>query len=267
MPIKLHLSEVDQLRLVEDYRTGTSLRKLEQEYGHCRRVLSNILKEFGVGIRDNTENSRKFHHNEDFFEVIDTEPKAYWLGFLYADGFLDKQNHIGITLNSKDARHLEKFKSSLSATNPIHLYVSSGYADKSEFARILLKSKKMKQDLINKGMLEQKTLILEFPTQVPSDLIKHFIRGYLDGDGAISCYELKNAYAIGFTGTLSVIEGIRDFFNGAWSIRPNKNAFQMNIGGNKQVLRILHHLYDEATVFLDRKHDKFIELHSKYSES
>lgn len=269
MATKLELSPVDQFNLIEDYIGGLSLRTLELKYKHSRRVLAKRLKESGIDIRDNTENSRKYHHNESYFEVIDTEPKAYWLGFLYADGFIDCQNNIGITLNMKDIKHLEKFKSCIEADNPINLYKGSGYASESEFARILVKSKKMKQNLIDKGMFENKTLILEFPTeeQVPANLIRHFIRGYFDGDGAISYYERKKVYTIGFTGTESMMIGIRNFFGAQWSIQRKGNACQFNIGGNRQVINISHILYDGSTMFLDRKHEKFTELYSKYSES
>jgi intein-encoded DNA endonuclease-like protein len=267
MAKKLSLTQEDTQKLIQEYNSGKSLRVLETEFNHHRSILSRILKDNGIQIRDNTENNRLYHHNENYFEVIDTEQKAYWLGFIYADGFIDCQNNFGITLNSKDELHIEKFKSDISATNPINHYNGSGYNTDGSFSRILMKSKQTVSDLIDHGVFRQKTLTLKFPTvqQVPEQLIRHFIRGYFDGDGCISFY--KKAYLIGFTGTYEVLKGIEEVFAGDWVITPHNNAFQINIGGNLQVLRIFHYLYDDATVFLERKCDKFLELYSKYSES
>mgnify|MGYP002625860766 CR=1 FL=1 len=47
-------------------------------------------------------------------------------------------------------------------------------------------SPKMKVDLIRLGAIPNKSLILEFPKDIPNDLIRHFVRGYFDGDGCIS---------------------------------------------------------------------------------
>ena len=47
---------------------------------------------------------------EDIFEVIDTPEKAYWLGFLYADGYVQTRGYmIALTLSSKDKLHIKEF--------------------------------------------------------------------------------------------------------------------------------------------------------------
>lgn len=54
------------------------------------------------------------------FENIDTEEKAYWLGFLYADGCVgSKESKVELSLAEKDLRHMEKFRSFIGIENKI----------------------------------------------------------------------------------------------------------------------------------------------------
>ena len=64
--------------------------------------------------RSNKYNSRKYSLKESFFSKINSESKAYWLGFLYADGYVSQGKNIGITIANSDRKHLEKFNKSIS---------------------------------------------------------------------------------------------------------------------------------------------------------
>ena len=114
------------------------------------------------------------------FEKIDTEEKAYWLGFLYADGSVgSKENKIELGLAEKDLSQVEKFKQFIGLDNKI------SYRKNTKSYRSSFRSQKCKQDLISQGCVPKKSLILTFPTeqQVSHSLICHFMRGYFDGDG------------------------------------------------------------------------------------
>lgn len=263
-------SQTDEI--IKKYNNGISLRELSKELNHSRSFLSKLLKENNVIIKDNTINSRKYIHNENFFKTIDSEVKAYWLGFMYADGFIEsKRQHgnqkFGITLNSIDIKHLEKFKKSIESSNPIKNYIGSGYNAEGEFSKILLTSQKTVNDLIANGCLENKTHLLKFP-DLKRDLIPHFIRGYFDGDGSLSYYvTTKRQYKIGFVGTYDFLNGIMKYFNKELKFSTKDcTTYQLNIGGNNQVKTVMNILYKNATIFLDRKYDKYLEL-LKYSES
>lgn len=280
MARKIVLSEEEKNTLIVLYQSGLSLRQLEKRLHHDRNTLSKMLKEEGINIRTNSINSRRYHHDENFFEKIDTEEKAYWLGFIYADGFIESkrlgcgEQKIGITLKETDVKHLYKFKEHIGASNPIYCYAGSGYNKEGRCAKILLTSQKTVNDLKNKGVVEQKTLKLVFPNEdiVPKNLLRHFIRGYFDGDGSISYYSRKGInkvsrnYLVGFTGTYDMLYGILRFFNKTQiKICSSKNVFQINIGGNKQLRCILKMLYDEAHIYLDRKY-KIYNKYLKYVE-
>ena len=138
----------------------------------------------------------KYTYNKNYFKQITTETQAYWLGFLYADGCISrfyrneklKSMSLELTLQSNDIKHLENFRNDLEANIPIqHKIISNKY----EADRIVINCTYMCQDLINLGCTPTKSLTLEFPNNeiVPKHLLKHFIRGYFDGDGGISYTE------------------------------------------------------------------------------
>lgn len=274
--ITLQCDELNQLKT--DYSSGQTLRQLELKYPYGRKILSRLLKEAGVDIRDNTENSRRYSHDENYFAVIDTPGKAYWLGFIYADGFIESKRamgnqKLGITIAECDADHLDKFKQCIKSTNPIKVYTGSGYSAEGRFAKILLTSQKMVDDLKHKGVHENKTYELTFPSTniVPKRLQQHFVRGYFDGDGSLSYWtrhgvtkESKN-YLLGFTGTYSMLSGINEFFNKDLVIKVHHEAYEINFGGNQQLKDFLNFIYEDATVYLDRKYEIYLD-YLKYVE-
>ena len=93
------------------------------------------------------------------FETIDTEEKAYWLGFLYADGSVgSNDDRIELGLAERDLHHIEKFRDFIGINNKI------SYREKTKSYRYAFKSQNCKQDLINKGCVPRKSLILKYPT-------------------------------------------------------------------------------------------------------
>ena len=122
--------------------------------------------------------------DEHKFEKIDTEEKAYWLGFLDADGCIHNGRNydygIELGLQEQDYSHLVKFKDFIEKDNKIC------YREKINSYRYQFKNKTMNKDLINLGCVPHKSLILKFPDedQVPDNFLIPFIRGYFDGDGS-----------------------------------------------------------------------------------
>lgn len=81
-----------QDKIIEDYKNGKSLRQIEKDYGVTRQTTAKFLeKQF---IKTTTGNHyRIYHHNENYFETIDNEHKAYWLGFMFADGHISNYDN------------------------------------------------------------------------------------------------------------------------------------------------------------------------------
>lgn len=272
------LSEEEKQKIIQDYQNNVSLRCLSKKYHYNRLEISKWLED--IGVKSTKGNHyRKYFHDIDFFEKIDTEEKAYWLGFMFADGFImDNSNrygedHFGLSVAADSADVIEKFKSSLQATNPITYDHGGNRYGKQTLHRLILTSQKTVDDLINKGCVKKKTLILEPPKFVPDELLHHFLRGFFDGDGSlIRAAKKKSTYVgfeVDFTTTKAMAEWIQNIL-GYGSIskeRRRKYTWYWKISGNQQVIKFYHYLYDDATIWMDRKYKKFQELLEKYDKS
>ena len=254
--------------------TQLTLRVICKEFKIDRNLFSKYLKSKSI------DTSRKLKVDKNTFEIIDTEEKAYWLGFLYADGNVyynknNKQYVIELGLAIKDYNHLLKFKQFLRSDYKIEHRV------KTNSCRIRIHSKKMCDDLINLGCIPNKSLILKFPEFLDTKLISPFIRGYFDGDGCISSY-IKTTPDISLLGTKEFLLYINNIYQKEKSLfkdlRHKNNTFSIRFKINNG-LTFLYDIYNNANIYLDRKYNiynyllncrsrkKFFELlESKYGE-
>ena len=174
-------------KIIEAYKNNMSLREIEKEFKVLRATVSKFLEEQNIKkIKGN--HYRKYFHDFDFFENIDTEEKAYWLGFMFADGYIVNhenrygEDSFGLTLAEDSLDSIEKFKKSLHATNPI-LYDNSKSIGQPQ-AKIVLTSQKTVNDLIDKGCVKQKSLILQPPKKVSEKLPVHVFEDSLCSEKA-----------------------------------------------------------------------------------
>ena len=117
------LSEQQKLDIIEKYKSGGhSHRTLGKEYGVDRSTIQDLLKRRGV---KSMNTSRKYTINEHYFDVIDTEEKAYWLGFLYADGNNNEVDGV-VTMGLIDKEILEIFKWDIGSNKPLYLQNKHG---------------------------------------------------------------------------------------------------------------------------------------------
>lgn len=224
----------------------------------------------------------KYTYNEDYFKKIDTAEKAYWLGFLYADGCITrfyrgdklKSMSLELTLKDEDCEHLVKFKSALESNVPIQHRV---IAKKYKADRMVINSTKMCRDLIKLGCTPTKSLTLEFPNKdiVPLEFESDFIRGYFDGDGGISYSEgeyFNNArnkyykqyhYRCYFCGNEQFLMELKTVLNSN-NIKTSdlkkdgrSQAVNLYIYGNDNIDKLKKYLYTDDCVNLSRKFDKF----------
>lgn len=231
-----------------------SLTKISKLLNLNRGRLSNYLKENNIEVI-NRQNFSEI--NTNIFEVVDTEEKAYWLGFLYADGYVsNKTNHIELALALKDEKHIKKFCLFINYQGTIN--------KNEERVRISFQNKKMKNDLIKLGCTPNKSLTIKFPQEnvIPNKLIKHFVRGYMDGDGYIGWHQ--NGF-----GRLGICSGSKIFLQELVNVmnwKQNKitqdkrsNTYSIEWAGYP-VYNMLSDLYENAQIYLDRKHLKYIEI-------
>lgn len=245
---------------VEMFSEGKSLRSIEKETGINRKTLSKRFKEDGLVIKarsKGTTGKRKYLLNESSFKTIDSEEKAYWLGFLYADGYINTSfGHIEVALGGKDETHLEEFKAFLETDAPIKHRLINGH----DTIRFTVCSRKMTEDLIRHGCTPAKSLTLTFPEHLPKELERHFMRGYFDGDGSV--HVRKDGQV------LWEVIGTKEFLDaysyrlGLSNTKYNRHgeAYGLRYSGNNNARDILSFLYDDANIYLKRKYDKIAHV-------
>jgi len=187
-----------------------------------------------------------------FFEKINNEKKAYWLGFIAADGGIrDRkgQRFLAIELSIKDEKHLLRLKDDVGYSGP--LYYKKARKIGGPSVMLQLASRKVVSDLAKYGIVENKTLTLESPVGLKKNLIRHWIRGMFDGDGSVS-YN-KDGYSRGqFFGTKDVIEFIVN--NAPISKAVSKhNKCQGYYHSFTATKKLYNYLYKNSKVYLIRK--------------
>ena len=230
---------------------------------------------------------RKYSLNESFFEKIDSEEKAYILGFTYADGNNKSQKSgLMFTLNAKDVEILEKIRRAMGSNAKIFIKDTPDFTN-GKAAHIDFNSRKISMDLIKNGAPPNKTYKIVFPSFLDEELIPHFIRGYFDGDGCIwngkrkimtvkdttrkNGYRNRIVHNVKFTITSNT-----DFIIGLQKVlveklglnknklnyrrKDNKNIATLEYSGRKNIKKLYDYMYADATIFLERKYKKFNEI-------
>ena len=124
----LSQQEIDEI--IEMYQNNISLREIERRTKHGWPAITKMLE--SLGVKTTTGNHHRYYFFDfDFFEKIDNELSAYWLGFIYADGCVEKKNKYGeqsfkIAIHEKDQEILEHFKEDIKSTYPIRKDNSKG---------------------------------------------------------------------------------------------------------------------------------------------
>ena len=153
---------------------------------------------------------RKNQFNDHYFDEIDCEEKAYFLGFLWADGnnfYSEERGKVSIKLSEKDREILEVFKKLIQYESPLQHVKNIQCTDKNgkihnckDAYSLNLNSLRMSKYMDFIGLHPNKTDTLRLPSFgiVPENLYHHFIRGFFDGDGSISKHiqKFRNKYTL-----------------------------------------------------------------------
>lgn len=222
-----------------------------------RRTLSKHFKELGIEII-NKQNCSKF--NEHIFDAIDTEEKAYWLGFIFADGSISSSPLRGgvksiygfeLSLGIKDLNHLEKFKNFVE-------YKKDLIVDNHR-CRFSIASKHLWNTLNNLGCTPKKSLTLTFP-KIPNNLTRHFIRGYFDGCITRHVYTNIVSPYISVLGTIDILKSILEFSNTSATYRHDKRHSEEVYSlewCKEEGIKFINYLYTDCSIYLTRKYRLF----------
>lgn len=234
--------------------------------------------ERSIKVRASKLKVKYLQYNKDYFEDINTKNKAYWLGFLYADGYVSTGDRWGLELQLADKHHIENFISDFDCNINIRERTRAGHS----FCGFMIKNPKMYNDLVDHGVIPNKTHCLEFPSNdlLNSEYISHFIRGFFDGDGCIyykKYLRTKNDWKTSFYSTIKEVsivcksEGFlddiinelaRNDIKSEKYYNPKDGLPTLRISNYENILKFYKYIYKDSTEMnrLDRKYNKFNEL-------
>lgn len=279
MPVKKReFSIVEVKDIVLKYESGMSTLKIAPLYFTSTGTISKLLRENNVKMRDKSHAMRMYNVNENYFSKIDTQEKAYILGFVFADGYLhERKRTLKINQHVRDRDIIEKFKDQLGTDCPIRQFRDERYIC------IQIVNERIRDDLVSLGCVQAKSFIVEFPN-ISENLKKHFIRGYFDGNAGYGNYKRKKylkgrynwsagawrTFTVYVVGSQFIISSIREVITSSISginCRVDNNTMgvdngikKLSIGGNLQVMAFLNWLYDGAILYGDRKYNQYLEM-------
>jgi hypothetical protein len=251
---------VTRAAIVAEYGAGASIAAAARRLGVDRRSVRTALDRAGVVHRTQAESQRRYRVDDGFFDRIETEAQAYWLGFFAADGCV-LGNTVAFCLAGKDADHLRRLAAAVHTEAPVRVAAIPSRPDRVR-AQLFLCSAPMVAALANHGFGERKTLTAEWPRTVPAELQRHFLRGVFDGDG---CWHGRRRARLGFevTGNAAFLLGCQDYLVETLGLGRTTLVLREAEGrvgrlayyGIHQVTRLYWHLYEGATVWLPRKRE------------
>lgn len=251
------------------YLTGMTTKEVGIIYGVTAPCVQSHFKRHSLEMRL----SNRYSLNEDYFELIDTPQKAYVVGFLAADGNVDK-NRIRVKVSKKDVSVIEFIKKELNSSAPIHYRaggpISGSKYTQADYCYIRLCSRKMVRDLIAIGITPNKSLVLKPPKNIPEGFVKYFILGYFDGDGTIYDQDPKNP-RFSMLGTFELLSFMQNHLITNAGLTMNviskkyeAGTWQLGWGGPVNAIKFREYVYDTEDEFsLARKRDRFFTVNTK----
>lgn len=248
-PHKRCLSQSDALKACYLYSQGHTAQQIASHFSVTSPTITQVLKKFGIEMRraHNTA-TRSVNHNA--FDLI-TEESAYWIGFLMADGCVQRPSEqtaqVTVSLHIRDENHVIKFRSFLKSTHKI------GHNKGGIMCSLSVTSKPLADALEHFGVVPRKSKTAK---AIKIEGNRHFWRGVIDGDGCIGI--TKNQYArIELVGSKNLLEQFATFAKhitgrDVLPVQPHKSIFRVRLAG-QTAKTLVAHLYDKCTVALDRK--------------
>lgn len=223
------------------YKSATYLKSLNRKMADKRRIYSL---------------------NHDFFDIINSGHKAYWVGFLWADGNISSSNKgeslLQIGLHKKDVELLMHFCEDLDSNKPIYSY--------GQYVYLTFNSEGLLQGLEKIGFVENKRYSNGMPS-VPKDYYADFVRGLFDGDGCITTSNKeKSWYRAEITNSEDLIKDVHKNLSemigiggSVLKLRNSVCSWRWNLHGNRQISKFANFMYNtDSKRYLNRKRDRFL---------
>jgi hypothetical protein len=257
--------ELDENKLIDMYKSN--IYKMSDLCKYFNVSKHKIRKSLLLNSVE-SKSSKKYKYYDNIFEIVDNEEKAYWLGFLFADGYVRERkssSELRLKLSIKDREHLIEFKKFIS---PDDLPIVNELSGNSQCVKVSVNSRKIVKDLINLGCTNNKSKTIKMPN-ISDTLLSHFIRGYFDGDGWIIIDKNKKpAFGI-VSASIEMLISLNLSISEKSNIKESKiydytSYYNFSYKSYTDIIKISEFLYKQSSIYLIRKKDKFDDVLSLY---
>lgn len=247
------LTDQQKIEIINLYLSGLNAPEIEKKYQLSNSTVLPLLRRRGITIRPKKA-WRKYNLNEHIFDEINTEEKAYWLGFIIGDGSVNKAGkQLSIQLKGDDKLHLEKFNKFLSANYKIK-------SREKNQVYININSEYLIQTITKYSIIHNKTYKEINANNIPQQFLKDYYRGFLDADGCIHHNLETKIYRLNFGCECNnFIQQLKSWIQGqlksdCGSINIDKSGFtRLSFSGRILVKNLCQLFYSNSKIYLDRK--------------
>lgn len=255
---RFNFCEAEEREIIKIYLANKSIPAIARAYGCMGKAIRGVMTRNNITLRKTTRNFiskpkppkvprivKTAITNHTAFDILDNEAALYHMGFIYADGSLNK-NQLKVGLSLRDLEQLKRIASFLGSQKDIRIRDNS--------CHIEFTSKHMADRLVELGMVSRRSHFDRLRVNIPVGLEHHFIRGYIDGDGCIS-----NREKVIILGQADILTWIKEclvkYANASDKVMPyqRKGILEISWGGGFQFARVVDYIYKDATIYLERK--------------
>lgn len=246
-----------------------------------REELANALNRTKPSIQNKMKRLKlkkesKYIYDKDYFKDINTEEKAYWLGFISADGYVNysiqnRNYELGIELCVKDKDHLKKFNKSIGGNIQVGERTRFSFGKYINNCFIRIYDKELVEDLSKYYVVNSKSTTIKIP-KLKDEFMIPYIRGYFDGNGCIKLDKSKRYFSFDFcSASIEILNQIKEYLYNKFELKSHiyKETVELNVPvyrlyfrGKFNAPQFGNTIYGGATIYLDRKYNYFInKLH------
>ena len=249
--------EKDISEILELYNSKMPISKIAKKFNCYHHNISTILKKY-KGYKPNQISLK----NTDYFNEIDSNIKAYLLGFIAADGAIVNKE-LTITISKRDRIILDLLKYELVSTNDIQ-EIHHKSTD-TELVRFTTSNEELINGIKKWGITEVKSLNMpNIIENIPHPYKNSFILGYFDGDGSINVREVfinkryTRKQSVQIRATKEFALGIVQHLDIKSFHITDEKMPNLTISSLDEIKKFYHSLYDNSPFYLSRKRDKFL---------
>lgn len=255
----------EEISFIKDHYQDMTTNEIAKHLNRTPKAVH--VKKSRLGLKD----APIYSYDRNKFEKILTEEDAYWLGFLYADGYVCYSNRswwYGVELQYGDIGHLKKLNKYMNGNMHIDtFYKKSPTSDNiCKMCKLAYYSKQLFTNLVNCGCTPRKSKTITMPfNTVPDELMRHFIRGYFDGDGTCGIYKHSQRKHLQYpsskitSGSKVFVNQIKEYLDNisikSYIYITNEQNYDLYVRGKENCVNFLSYMYDNSNIYLDRKYE------------